>query len=345
MTGTSAGESPLPGAEADAGAPAASSLRLLAREHGPAVVGLVVVLIIALHRDFAPNLTLDEAFSLDTARRSVAGTWSRALTFELQPPLYFLVLKLWLTASRSLVWARLLSTVLVASAVLVSGRLARALGSRAALLPLLLALSPTVLWMASYARCYAMAFLLGAISTLYAVRLIVTGSDAVRRDAALYAASGLALVLTFYYGGFVLAGHAAAATLSRRGRTPFALAAIAMAAAFVPWVPTVLMQVARHPVYTPAVVAAASPASGLEAGASWVWGYLCDIVTLHSGFLQRPVISVAVIAWWVAVIAWRLRPGPARWRPRLLHAFPRRDPASGTGLVHQRRSVLRDQSA
>ena len=286
-------------------------------EHWLVVVAVGIVLAIGLARDFYPNLGQDEAFSLDAARRSLADTYRRALQFEMQPPVYFVLLKLWLIVSPTLVWARVLSTVAAVAAILVLDRLARLLGPDARILPLLAALSPTLLWAASTARGYALVLLLVAASTHFAVRLLIVGSDRPRRDAALYAVFAYLLLLTFYYGGFVLAGHAAAALLARKQWRPFFVSVAVIAVLFLPWLPTVRQQVAEHPVYVPAV---ALGAGGLVArgwaALHWMGHWLRAALLGNSEFVLRAGVAPAAAAGLVLLGALRLRPGPGRWSRR-----------------------------
>lgn len=121
----------------------------------------------------------DEIFSLDLASRSLAGIL-RGAAGEVHPPLYFMLLKLWLAPwGDSLVAARAFSAFASALALIPFAALARRLlGSRAGLGALaLMALSPFQLWYAQETRMYALlifweAWALAAYAAMIDARLV-----------------------------------------------------------------------------------------------------------------------------------------------------------------------------
>ena len=98
----------------------------------------------------------DEAMALATAGHGPIEAATRAREFELQPPLYFVLLSVWRLLSGSVFWVRMLSVLAVAAAILVAGRYflpsassARHTASPGRILALLLATSPIALWAAA----------------------------------------------------------------------------------------------------------------------------------------------------------------------------------------------------
>ena len=80
-------------------------------KRGSLLTVTVAVLLIALviWNSLHKSMWTDESYSINTAMRPLAGTWHQALHFELQPPLYFLALNLWLKIHSGIIFARLLS--------------------------------------------------------------------------------------------------------------------------------------------------------------------------------------------------------------------------------------------
>lgn len=62
----------------------------------------------------------DEAMTLATTGHGPVEAAVRARDFELQPPLYFVLLSIWRFVSASVIWARMLSVVAVTAAILIA---------------------------------------------------------------------------------------------------------------------------------------------------------------------------------------------------------------------------------
>ncbi len=210
---------------------------------------LLLTAAVALQRIFTTGVTVDEAYSLDTAGRSLAGTLQQATHFELQPPLYFLMLNLWLRIHESPEFARLLSLGCILVALVLLHRIGRRLGGDLlpALLPLLATLTAPVAWSAMTARGYALTLLL-LVACLHGF-VGIWGSDRApeRRDLPIFIGAGVAAIYTFYYSGFAVAGLVLAALLSGRRRRELAIACAVMVLAVAPLIPVVRAQAGVHP--------------------------------------------------------------------------------------------------
>ena len=208
----------------------------------------------------------DEAMALATTGHGPVEAAVRARDFELQPPLYFVLLSIWRFISGSVFWARMLSVVAVAAAVVVAARhfhparISRSDGPNQ-LLALLLASSPVALWAAAEARVYGLTLLLGVswMCLLWRVLLVPAppGGKALRGGVAgLVVVSALLLATQYYTGFLLLAG--APAVLVARGWRPLGLYVALMLAAGILVSPLLLNvpdQMRRH---------GASPAPGAE---------------------------------------------------------------------------------
>lgn len=170
----------------------------------------------------------DEAMALSTASHGPAEAATRAREFELQPPLYFVLLSVWRTVSGSVFWARMMSVAAAVAAILVAGRCfgdpdSSAPGpSPSRLLALLVASSPVVLWAAAEARVYALTFLLAMIWLCIFWRSFLASGSMPRgihwRSAAGLVVVSCLLLATQHYTGFLLLAGAPAVLVARGWR-------------------------------------------------------------------------------------------------------------------------------
>lgn len=162
------------------------------------------------------NIWIDEVYSLATTSRSLGATVKHALTFEAQPPLYFVLLKLWRSFGDSLLIARSFSVLMAAIAIVVVSRVAVLLDPAASRFwpALVLAVNPIMPWAATEARAYALAACLGAALTWSYV-----GAYEVRpggRGRAVHVLLSVLALYTQYHLGILLAGMGLALLLCRR---------------------------------------------------------------------------------------------------------------------------------
>jgi len=152
------------------------------------------------------NVWRDEMYSLHSSSGSPGFAFHQALDFELQPPLYFVLLSLWRGIDSSVFFARLLSSLFGCGAILA----AAALGAR--LLPkvapvwiaVVVATHPIVVWAGTEIRVYALILLLSALLTLmFFDAHWVSGRRGTQRI--LFAALALLCVYTQYYLAALLA--------------------------------------------------------------------------------------------------------------------------------------------
>jgi len=279
------------------------------------VVALALVLGLGLRHDWERSLWLDEAYSLDTAGRSFAETFHRARDFELQPPLYFLLLNLWLRVSPTIELARLLSTIAAAGAVVLLASLGRTLGLAGSPLnlALLAALCPFLLWAASEARGYALTIALSSAATLMFARLWIAGSSRPMRDGALYVAFGLLGLLVSHLSGFLLLGHLVAALLVPGRRKAVFACGAALLVLFLPWAAAVPDQVASLPLENAALVPP-DPQGQAPTSPVLVPVYVvADRLMGGAPITKRPAFLLALALALATVVAARLRRGSEPW--------------------------------
>ena len=160
-----------------------------------------VVIALALWTSARKSLWVDEAYTLITSLQSVGDTWHRALHFELQPPLYFLLLNGWLRlGGGSIEWARVFSTVCVVGCIVVLWLAMRPTWrGRGLSAPIVASVTATCVWAAAEARDYALLLLLSALSYWLLLRIVTGQSKHVKRDAIWYGLVAYISLLTMYY--------------------------------------------------------------------------------------------------------------------------------------------------
>lgn len=273
-------------------------------------LALIVLAAVAIYVDFHRDLWLDEAYTLDTIRRPLGDTFRQSVRFELQPPLYFILLNLWIRISPTIEWARLFSTLALALTLWVLYRLAKLLElARSSFsLPLVAALSPMLLWAASEARCYALAALLTTVTTYFFVGIWVAGTARSRRDLVLYVACAYLSLMTFYYAAFLLAAQLLAGLLLAERRRALLLCFLALGVLLLPWAPTLLAQTTADSNFQqPAVVSSAAWLVG------WVLSALRECVFAGAPVVLRGGATPALGVLLAAVIGLRIGRGRTRW--------------------------------
>jgi hypothetical protein len=165
------------------------------------------------------NIWLDEAFSLETSGHGLAHAISRAVDFELQPPLYFALLSLWRQIDEGVLWARLLSLFASTAAVLVMVAVSRAYLPLIAsgVVALVFALNPFLVWAAVEIRPYSLVVLISVLLLLVFQRAYLA------RDIELpwalgHAMLALTALYTQHYLGFLLLAQGISLLLLGRRR-------------------------------------------------------------------------------------------------------------------------------
>jgi hypothetical protein len=200
----------------------APEFRLSSLPRGPALACAALVLLFAAEAtyfDLHEGTWYDEACSMTSAQGTFSNTLDHAQRMEQQPPLYFLVLNLWLKLHRSIGFARLLSVLPTILGVLLTLRTFVRVSRppSPAAVPLILAVllaSPMTMYLATEARGYAFQFVLGALIASTMAEIQARGS-ATRTDVVTILAAGVLLSYIHYVAGLA-AGCATIALLAAR---------------------------------------------------------------------------------------------------------------------------------
>lgn len=116
------------------------------------------------------NIWEDEVYSLNTSSGSLAYAFHQSLYFELQPPVYFLLLTLWRTISDSILWARLLSVLLIILSQFILYRFTKKLAGQkiATIISILFILNPATVFTILEIRTFVLVIFLSiAISITF----------------------------------------------------------------------------------------------------------------------------------------------------------------------------------
>ena len=235
------------GAAAGAGGEVRARRRFLPLEARVALAG-ILVLAGGLRVAFLANnsVWLDEAFVVWMAQHPWRDIPGLLRTLDQHPPLYFVLMHLWIgIAGTGEAAIRLPSVAFSLCSVLLTYALVRRISTAAVglLAAFLVAVSPFQIMAAQEARMYP---LLGALvlASTVALRQSVERGGAIRWG--VYAAAAGAMVYTHYFGVLVLLAHGVwIGGYERRRFGTWLVAAAAVAALVAPWIPAVLDQ-ARH---------------------------------------------------------------------------------------------------
>lgn len=195
------------------------------------------------------NIRLDEGYTLQTTGNGVRYAWQQAIQFELQPPLFFVLLSVWRKLDHSILFARVFSVICVALAVALSYGLAKRYLPQISpqLVTFLIALNPFTIWTALDIRVYGFALLLtaGLLLLFFDGFLDDEGPGWARWAYLLLAAASL---YTQYYLGFFLFAGAVALVFQRRWRALrfYLLGMFGVGLVFLPMLREVFQQFTVH---------------------------------------------------------------------------------------------------
>lgn len=216
---------------------------------------LIVPVLILLHLTitltlaYKLNIWVDEAFSLHTSERGVGYALSQALHFELQAPLYFVLLSVWRKLDSSIFFARLFSVASVALALKVIANLSRRLWRdvHPGWIVAVVAFNPLTIGVAVDVRLYAPVLLLSALLmiTFYDGFL---GQTTSRRAKICHVILAVVALYTQYYTGFLLVGNACALLVLRQWRPlrQYLTGMVVVALCFTPMLPFIRYQMSAH---------------------------------------------------------------------------------------------------
>lgn len=207
-----------------------------------ALFGVVAVIFVAtrLWRLTSYGLFGDEVFTLWTAAQDWRSLFASVVGDVVHPPLFYVLLKLWIgIGGQSLLWLKLLPVLFSIASLVPFFFLSRELKLRPAAMNLalwLMAVNGFLINHSQELRMYSLLLLLTLTSLSLFARLSNQDSDIIRTQSFLFAVN-LLLVFTHYYGWVVVALELMSLLFWRRERLrSFAIGAAVLALCFSPWV-------------------------------------------------------------------------------------------------------------
>jgi mannosyltransferase len=163
----------------------------------------------------AQSMWWDEAFSVTISSMDLQSLLAEVLADRVHPPLYYLVLRVWLTLGQGEFVVRALSTFLGILGVASMFRMADLVGDRrlAAVSAFALAISPMHIWYSQEARMYSLVVFLTVLANYFFARLLRSGG---RRTWLGYAITTLLAVHTHYLTLFVILAQMTYLTVTRQ---------------------------------------------------------------------------------------------------------------------------------
>jgi mannosyltransferase len=207
---------------------------------------MVVAALLRLHALDAQSFWQDEGLSVWIAQKNVPEILRWLHEHSVHPPLYFVLLHLWMRISTSVEWIRLLSVVPSVLTVPFAYGLAKRLfrsDSVGVVTAVLVAVSPFNVYYGQEARMYSLL----SLGTVAASFFLVAALQTDRQSAwAAYAVAGTVVVYTQNVGVFVLVAHGlilvTLALWRRREAVHGLVALVAVLVLWTPWLPAVLGQ-------------------------------------------------------------------------------------------------------
>ena len=153
-------------------------------------------------------LSTDDIGTLQTTSIEFSKVWQRAMEFEQQAPLYFILLNVWRTFSDSLFWAKLFNYLLLAGSTIFFYKIAAFYfpekKSRNLVL-LFFALHPFFFFISNDLRRYSLTLFFSLVTLFFTLKIFITNSWK-KRDYFFLILFCVLGVLNDYFHAFLLAG-------------------------------------------------------------------------------------------------------------------------------------------
>lgn len=145
-------------------------------------------------------LWTDEGYTMLTTSHSLKDIVPIALKFELQPPIYFLLAKVWRLIIDSVFWLRLLSIIITCFSIIYFEKLVRLITDKHVLtFTLLFALNPATIWVSLEIRSYGLMALMAILLLYFFYKYYLFVESTKLKQRIIYALLAILGVWTNYY--------------------------------------------------------------------------------------------------------------------------------------------------
>jgi len=168
------------------------------------------------------NVWEDELYTLNTTSKNLQYALHQSTHFELQPPVYFLLLTIWRSISASIFWARAFSILMVALSQVLLYNFTKKLSTPkiAAIFSIFFLINPLTIFTALEIRPYALVlFLSMAITVLFYNTYYSNRTSALSRVT--FILTAFAALFTQYYLGFLLFANSIVLIFTKKGKSLF----------------------------------------------------------------------------------------------------------------------------
>ncbi len=142
----------------------------------------------------------DEGYTLLTTSHKLKEIIPIALRFELQPPIYFLLAKIWRLFIDSVFWLRVLSLIITCFSIIYFEKLVRLITDKNVLTyTLLFALNPAIIWVSLEIRSYGLMVFMSVLLLYYFYKFYLSDKELKAKYRILYALFAILGVWTNYY--------------------------------------------------------------------------------------------------------------------------------------------------
>jgi len=185
----------------------------------PLLLFSLVYYVIIIYLSNHLNVWEDEIYSLNTSSEGLRYAFNQSLHFEVQPPVYYLLLSLWRSISDSILWARILSVVLIILSQVVLYKFTEKVTNRKipTMISIIFLLNPWTVFSILEIRLYALIIFLSlAIIVSFYNTYYINNVNLTNR--VIYIILAIASIFTQYFIGFLLAANAVVLLIQKNKR-------------------------------------------------------------------------------------------------------------------------------
>jgi len=152
-------------------------------------------------------LSTDDIGTVHTTSQEFSKVWTRAIEFEQQAPLYFMVMNIWRSVSDSLIWAKLFNYLIFAISTIYFYKIIEIIFPEKKdryIVLVFFVLHPFLFYFSNDLRRYSLTLLFGLISLYYVIKIYIAERGK-KRDHFLLAIFATLGIFNDYYHAFLLA--------------------------------------------------------------------------------------------------------------------------------------------